>query len=141
MIFLDEFNLQCRIVNKPYDVFGTWYSENYLLSGNIFCLGYLITCSILKLNKASQETSSEYIPIISHLFKFYNKNASSIRGILVANCFKRDDDKNNLQNSEISHILMDFKDGSPVYQNDDNHDVHLENNNVKIKELDKSLQM
>lgn len=38
------------------------------------------------MNKANQEVESEHVPIMNQLFKFYNKNASSIRGILVADC-------------------------------------------------------
>lgn len=41
---------------------------------------------MLWLNKANQEIDSEHIPIMNHLFKFYNKNASSVRAIMMAKC-------------------------------------------------------
>lgn len=81
-----NFTLQCRVLNKPYDIFGTWYTDDYLLSGRLHFLGHLVSCSALWLNKAWQESESEKKPIIKRLFKFYNKNASSIRTIVVANC-------------------------------------------------------
>ncbi|KAG7205585.1 hypothetical protein KM043_007556 [Ampulex compressa] len=80
------FDLQCRVVNKPYDIFGTWYSEHYLLSGNLHWLAHLVSTSVLWLNKANQETASEHVPIMTQLFRFYNGNASSIRAVMVANC-------------------------------------------------------
>lgn len=64
------FDLQCRVINKPYDIFGTWYSEHYLLSGNLCWLAHLVTTSVLWLNKASQETSSEHLPIVTQLFRY-----------------------------------------------------------------------
>jgi len=78
--------LQCRIVNKPYDIFGTWYSDLYLLSGDLHWLAHLVSQSVLWLNKASQELSSEHVPVMNQLYKFYNSNASSIRAVMVANC-------------------------------------------------------
>ncbi|RWS30144.1 F-box/WD repeat-containing protein 5-like protein [Leptotrombidium deliense] len=83
---LRDFQLQCRVLNKPYDIFGAWYTNEYLLSGRLHMLGHFVSCSDLWLNKAYQESESERKPIVKRLFKFYNKNASSIRSILVANC-------------------------------------------------------
>ncbi|XP_012262746.1 F-box/WD repeat-containing protein 5 [Athalia rosae] len=80
------FELQCRVVNKPYDIFGTWYSERHLLSGDLHWLAHLVSTSVLWLNKASQESASEHVPIMNQLYRFYNSNASSIRAVMVANC-------------------------------------------------------
>ena len=82
----DDFQLQCRVLNKPYDIFGTWYTNDYLISSRLHFLGHLISYSALWLNKAWQEVESERKPIIKRMFKFYNKNASSIRSVLVADC-------------------------------------------------------
>ncbi|XP_021340854.1 F-box/WD repeat-containing protein 5-like [Mizuhopecten yessoensis] len=79
-----EFELQARVINKPYDVFGTWYNDQYLLSGNLYWTGQLQSCSTLCLNKASQETESEHESVMMKLYRFYNINASSIRTIMVA---------------------------------------------------------
>ncbi|XP_065163496.1 F-box/WD repeat-containing protein 5 isoform X1 [Atheta coriaria] len=95
----DDFKLQCRIVSKPYDIFGTWYSDQLLLSGDLHWLAHLISTSVLKLNKASQEVESENIPIIKNMYKFYNRNASSVRNIMIVNC---------LPNSENAGQLMDI---------------------------------
>ncbi|KAK3886739.1 hypothetical protein Pcinc_009117 [Petrolisthes cinctipes] len=81
-----DFQLQCRVLNKPYDIFGTWYNDQYLLSGDLHWLAHLVSTSVIWLNKASQENGSEHEAIISRLYKFYNRNASSVRTILVANC-------------------------------------------------------
>lgn len=82
----DDFNLQCRVVNKPYDIFGTWYSEEHLLSGDLHFLASRVSASGLWLNKAYQDISSEHTPIMIQLFRFYNVNASTIRSVMVANC-------------------------------------------------------
>ncbi|XP_034949742.1 F-box/WD repeat-containing protein 5 isoform X2 [Chelonus insularis] len=80
------FHLQCRVGNKPYDIFGTWYSERHLLSGDLHWLAHLVSQSVLWLNKANQESASEHVPIMNQLYKFYNFNAASIRAVMVANC-------------------------------------------------------
>lgn len=46
-----DFDLQARVINKPYDVFGTWYNDNYLLSGNLHLTGPLQSYSSIILNK------------------------------------------------------------------------------------------
>ncbi|XP_059473589.1 F-box/WD repeat-containing protein 5 [Neocloeon triangulifer] len=81
-----KFELQCRMANKPYDIFGTWYNDRYLLSGDLYWLAHLVSTSILWLNKASQESRSEHVAIMEQLFRFYNRNASSVRAIMVADC-------------------------------------------------------
>ncbi|RZF49237.1 hypothetical protein LSTR_LSTR014795 [Laodelphax striatellus] len=82
----DGFQLQCRVKNKPYDIFGTWYSDRMLLSGDLRWLAHLVSSSGIWLNKASQETASEHTPILTQLCRFYNTNGSSVRAIMVANC-------------------------------------------------------
>ncbi|XP_030555554.1 F-box/WD repeat-containing protein 5 [Drosophila novamexicana] len=81
-----ESHLRCRVVNRPYDIFGTWFSDQYLLSGDLHWLAHLVSTSVLWLNKANQEIDSEHVPIMSQLYKFYNRNASSVRAIMVARC-------------------------------------------------------
>ncbi|XP_058819792.1 F-box/WD repeat-containing protein 5 isoform X3 [Topomyia yanbarensis] len=80
------FRLKCRVTNRPYDIFGTWFSDQHLLSGDLNWLAHLVSTSILWLNKANQEVDSEHTPIRNQMYKFYNRNASSIRAITVANC-------------------------------------------------------
>ncbi|XP_022197372.2 F-box/WD repeat-containing protein 5 isoform X1 [Nilaparvata lugens] len=87
----DGFELQCRVKNKPYDIFGTWYSDRMLLSGDLRWLAHLVSSSGIWLNKASQETASEHTPIMTQLCRFYNTNGSSVRAIMVANCLIPDD--------------------------------------------------
>ncbi|XP_046413116.1 F-box/WD repeat-containing protein 5 isoform X1 [Neodiprion fabricii] len=94
------FELQCRVVNKPYDIFGTWYSERHLLSGDLHWLAHLVSTSVLWLNKASQESASEHVPIMNQLYRFYNSNASSIRAVMVANCLSPASPKTETQQNE-----------------------------------------
>jgi F-box/WD-40 domain protein 5 len=86
LYFAGGFALQCRMANKPYDIFGTWYNDQYLLSGDLYWLAHLVSTSVLTLNKASQESNSEHTAILNQLFRFYNRNASSVRAIMVADC-------------------------------------------------------
>lgn len=88
-------HLRCRVINRPYDIFGTWFSDQHLISGDLHWLAHLVSTSVLWLNKANQEIDSEHVPIMNQLYKFYNRNASSIRGIMVANCPWLDDDKHD----------------------------------------------
>lgn len=55
-----------------------------------YCYYFQVSSSVIWLNKANQENSSEHQAIISRLYKFYNRNASSVRTILVANCLTPD---------------------------------------------------
>lgn len=116
-----ESKLRCRINNRPYDIFGTWLSDNFVISGNLHWLARMVSTSVLWLNKANQELHSEYAPIMNQLYKFYNQNASSIRGIMVANCPWLNDVKKCDENSEDgSHdddddANDDFKNMGPKY--------------------------
>lgn len=82
----NESTLRCRVVNRPYDVFGTWFCDQYLISGDLHWLAHLVSTSVLWLNKASQEVSSEHVPVMNPLYKFYNRNASSVRTVIIAKC-------------------------------------------------------
>lgn len=82
----DEFTLQCRVSNRPYDIFGAWLTDQFLISGDIHWLAHLVSTSVMWLNRANQETRSEHVQILKQLFKFYNRNGSSIRAVMVANC-------------------------------------------------------
>lgn len=82
----NESTLRCRVVNRPYDVFGTWFCDQYLISGDLHWLAHLVSTSVLWLNKASQEVSSEHVPVMNQLYKFYNRNASSVRAVMMARC-------------------------------------------------------
>lgn len=98
--FPDGFRLRCRVTNRPYDIFGTWFSDQHLLSGDLHWLAHLVSSSILWLNKANQEVDSEHTPIRNQLYKFYNRNASSIRAIMVANCPWLGDEKKDEEGAE-----------------------------------------
>ncbi|KAL8559773.1 hypothetical protein ACOMHN_030109 [Nucella lapillus] len=82
---LNEFQVQCRVTNKPYDVFGCWYDNQHLFSGSLYWTGQLQSISALWLNKASQEVESEKESVMMNLYRFSNVNASSIRTVMVAN--------------------------------------------------------
>ncbi|ESO98841.1 hypothetical protein LOTGIDRAFT_92511, partial [Lottia gigantea] len=84
---VDNFELQSRMINKPYDIFGTWYNDTHLLSGSLYWTGQLNSCSALWLNMASQAIETENESVVMRLFKFHNENASSIRTIMIANCY------------------------------------------------------
>lgn len=86
IVQIGDSHLRCRVVNRPYDIFGTWFSDQHLISGDLHWLAHLVSTSVLWLNKANQEVDSEHVPIMNQLYKFYNRNASSIRGIMIANC-------------------------------------------------------
>lgn len=99
-------HLRCRVVNRPYDIFGTWFSDQHLISGDLHWLAHLVSTSVLWLNKANQEIDSEHVPIMNQLYKFYNRNASSIRGIMVANCpWLEDSDEVNADAQQSSSTV------------------------------------
>ncbi|XP_053958000.1 F-box/WD repeat-containing protein 5 isoform X1 [Anastrepha ludens] len=101
----DESRLRCRVVNRPYDIFGTWFSDQYLISGDLHWLAHLLSYSELWLNKANQEVDSEHVPIMNKLYKFYNRNASSVRAIMVAKCPWLDDSNDPLTENNASNNL------------------------------------
>lgn len=79
-------SLICRILNKPYDVFGTFYSEEYIFSGQVKQIANLICSCSIWIHKAYANVTSEQKPLMSRLFRFMNVNASFIRTLLVAKC-------------------------------------------------------
>lgn len=85
---LEGFHLQCHVINKPYDVFGTWYTDQMLLSGDLHWLAHLVSVSHLWINKASQEADSERVPVTQIMFRFFNRCASSIKSIMMGNCLR-----------------------------------------------------
>lgn len=119
-----DFELQSRSLNKPYDIFGTWYNNHHLLSGDLHWLAHLVSTSVLCINKATQETLSEHIPITQNMYRFYNCNASSIRAIMVADCLPHsekagvgavmDEDKGKKDGGQV------VEHGNPVSQWDAN---------------------
>lgn len=115
----DGFELQCRVVNKPYDIFGTWYSDRHLLSGDLYWLAHLVSTTGLWLNKASQETASEHTPIMNQLFRFYNTNASSVRVIMVANCLTPESVTNTSTSIDSQPVdMMPSERGNPMSHRD-----------------------
>lgn len=96
--------MRCRVVNRPYDIFGTWFSDQHLISGDLHWLAHLVSTSVLWLNKANQEVDSEHVPIMNQLYKFYNRNASSIRGIMIANCpWLEDDNADAIEDAQMTN--------------------------------------
>ncbi|XP_059612556.1 F-box/WD repeat-containing protein 5 [Phlebotomus argentipes] len=99
--------LRCRILNRPYDIFGTWFSDQFLISGDIHWLAHLVSTSILWLNKANQEIDSEHVPIMNQLYKFYNRNGSSIRAVMIANCPWLEDEETEEKGAGPSEVFLD----------------------------------
>lgn len=125
--------MQCRVVNKPYDIFGTWYSDHYLLSGDLHWLAHLVSSSVLWLNKASQETSSEHVPIMNQLYRFYNCNASSIRAVMVANCLAPTKELNDNESDENDKSSGQSKISKHVRGNPPSHrDISQSSKNSKF---------
>lgn len=140
-----DFDLQCRVVNKPYDIFGTWYSEHYLLSGNLCWLAHMVNTSILWLNKANQESSSEHVPIMTQLFRFYNENASSIRAIMVANCLTPAPSESEEQQNQPSSSNVKEEKGNPpshrdIASNSSIDDPHEQEEPVILRHVSSRLQ-
>lgn len=99
--------MRCRVINRPYDIFGTWFSDQYLISGDLHWLAQMVSTSVLWLNKANQEVDSEHVPIMYQLYKFYNRNASSVRAIMMAKCPWLDDSNDPLLDKEKPNLLQE----------------------------------
>uniref|UniRef100_A0A4W3JDS7 F-box and WD repeat domain containing 5 n=1 Tax=Callorhinchus milii TaxID=7868 RepID=A0A4W3JDS7_CALMI len=95
---LDDFTLLSRVRNKPYDVFGCWLNETHLISGNLYWIGNMTSCSVLWLNKAFQDIESENLNVVKRLFQLQNLNASTIRTVMVADCKRH----------ETPDLLLDY---------------------------------
>lgn len=121
-------------MNKPYDIFGTWFSDQYLLSGDLHWLAHLVSTSVLWLNKASQEVTSEHVPIMNKLYCFYNCNSSSIRAIMIANCLsspmKGKEDDDSLAQSKSSKSCSTNARGNPPSHCDINTSNQSQNDEV-----------
>lgn len=106
----DGFKMQCRVTNKPYDVFGAWYDNDHLLSGTLYWTGDFNSVSAVWLSKASQEVESEVESVSMVLYRFENINSSSIRLLHVAEVEKEESmnevalDKDDLDLSDSTNI-------------------------------------
>lgn len=94
-----RFELMCRVNNKPYDVFGAWYNDSYLLSGNLYWQGLLTSCSAIFINKAYPCLESEHESVVHLMLKFFNVSGSSVRTIMIANCL--DGDEENCHSKKV----------------------------------------
>lgn len=87
----EEFEICARITNKPSDVVGCWYNDNYLISADFKWLSnsHRVSTSLLWLNKITplwSERAHDYtLSCMRSLFKFYNPNGSCVRHFLVCN--------------------------------------------------------
>lgn len=82
-----------------------------LLSGDLHWLAHLVSVSYLWINKASQETYNERIPVTQIMYRFYNCNASSIRSIMIGNCL-RSEDFAEVEEEEIEEYRHLCRDGA-----------------------------
>jgi hypothetical protein len=105
-VCVEGFLLQCRVLNKPYDVFGTWYNDEYLLSGNLHWMGNLASASVIWLNKASQALDSENESVVMKLFRFHNINASTVRMVLVAQCLTPQQGQGRTEDNNSEPVAM-----------------------------------
>lgn len=86
--------MQYIVVNKPYDIFGTWYSDQHIFSGDLSWLAHLVSASTLRLHKVAPLADPQENPIRQNMFRFYNRNASSVRSIIMANCLSEPQQQN-----------------------------------------------
>ncbi|XP_070493980.1 F-box/WD repeat-containing protein 5-like [Chironomus tepperi] len=87
----DGFHLRARVQSKPYDIFGCWLSNQHILSGDLKWLAHLVSKSTIWISKANQEIDNENVPVMKEFLNFYNRNASSIRNLMIARCPWLDD--------------------------------------------------
>ncbi|KAF2367827.1 WD40 repeat [Trinorchestia longiramus] len=80
----DDFRLLSRTKNRPYDLFGAWITDDYLVTGELKWLQNMRSTSTLLLIRSTQEISSEHVPILSTLLKLFNNNSACARSLLVA---------------------------------------------------------
>ncbi|XP_018017695.1 F-box/WD repeat-containing protein 5 [Hyalella azteca] len=80
----DDFRLLSRTKNRPYDLYGAWITDEYLVTGELKWLQNMHSTSTLLLIRSTQEVGSEHVPILSTLLKLFNKNSACARSLQVA---------------------------------------------------------
>lgn len=78
-----------RINNKPYDIFGAWFSHEHVLSGDLRWLNHQLSVSQLWLNRAYQAVHSEHISVVQRIFRFFNSTMHGYCRMLRVARFKR----------------------------------------------------
>ncbi|XP_014283920.1 F-box/WD repeat-containing protein 5 [Halyomorpha halys] len=131
----DGFNLQCRVGNKPYDIFGTWFSDRHLLSGDHYWLAHMVSTTGLWINKASQETASEQTPILNQLFRFYNTNASSVRVLMVADGQVQDRSCENISCKSNGSVTTLVKEEGSESHTEEDDNLSLEESDFEDDDL------
>lgn len=66
-------HFRCRVMNKPYDVFGCWFDRMHILNGEHFPLAnnafFGTSASMIWLCKSSQDTHSERQGVLAPFFR------------------------------------------------------------------------
>ncbi|CAG0892547.1 unnamed protein product [Cyprideis torosa] len=77
----------------------------------------MVSASVLWVNKASQETKSEYRAIMNQLYRMYNRNAASVRTLMIANCLGSEEevtgDCGEEEGLDNSNVHMNGSEESP----------------------------
>lgn len=93
-----------RILNNPNDMFGTFYSDEYIFSGQVQQIGQLVSSSSVWIHKAYPDVTSEHKPLMSRIFRFLNVNASFIRNLMVATYKYNNIESDNGNGSRVPSI-------------------------------------
>uniref|UniRef100_A0A914WGW1 F-box domain-containing protein n=1 Tax=Plectus sambesii TaxID=2011161 RepID=A0A914WGW1_9BILA len=83
----ETMHFRCRVMNRPYDVFGCWFDNMHILNGEHFTMGntpvFGASASQLWLCKAAQDTHTERTAVLAPFFRFLNRNGANLRMIMV----------------------------------------------------------
>ena len=78
-----------RMANKPWDAYGCWYGNKYVISAEFKWLAHMVSNTMLLLNKVSfaleQSLNDHTLAGIRTLFRIYNNAGNAVRHLCVAN--------------------------------------------------------
>lgn len=85
-------------------MFGTFYSDEYILSGQVQHFGPFVCASSVCIHEAYPDITLEHKPLISRLFRFLNVNTSFIRNLIVATCKYNNIESDNGNDSRVPSV-------------------------------------
>lgn len=88
----NKLKICAKLTNKPYDAFGCWYGNKYIITSEFKWLAHMVSTSMLLMNKVSFALEKNYndhtLAGIRTLFRFYNSAGNAVRYFCVANVAK-----------------------------------------------------
>ena len=80
----DKGEVKCRIGLRPWDTFGCWYNNNYLISSDHEWLAHTVSTNKLWMNKVDYSMDADpALACMRQLYRTHNAGGSTAKNLMV----------------------------------------------------------